>query len=277
MSLTQDFFYYLELLVSSGPRKEDYANNTALRELGEDAGGILTLPGMSFFWIADGTSQQSILYDFSSRIFAQDIGVSYQQAALKEYKINNDVSMENIIKNTFSYVEDEWKCRLQTRWGRLNEAEKEQLIMALVLCGDDSRRKTWSSTFLCGVIYHATMKLCYINAGDCGGLFTTSDNNVTLITPNSKRVFMAIDWYPGAQLPICTLIRAADIEHDISYQKGIKNFIFLTDGNTSGSLKNFLAILQQQPSFESISHILKRLRQNSYDDKTVLFGSAISY
>jgi len=271
-------YYYLELLVSPGPRKEKYKSNPAMRELGEDAGGILTLPRASFFWIADGTSEESVLYDFSSRIFAQDLGLCYQKVALNEYK-NKDIklNLNIIIKKTFVEIENLWKERLKKRWDKLNESQQDQFINNLIHCGDNTRRRSWSSTFLGGFINYETMELMYFNAGDCGGFFNNLNDEMTLIIPNRKRIFIVIDCYPEDQYPICTLIRASDIEEKIGNEKNVKNFAFITDGNTNRSLNKLLYTLLEQNSIQSISYLLKRLRQKTYDDRAILFGSSLDY
>lgn len=266
--------YCIELLVSAGPRKGNYTACSSARELGEDAGGILSFPDISFFWISDGTSHEPVLYEFSSRIFAQDLGVCYRRAALKEYKKNADASsLKKILDNMFEDVEALWKERLKGKWEQFQDDEQKQFLDKLTLCGDGSLRSTWSSTLSGGFIIPETMDIRYFNAGDSGGLFTTSgDEQITLIKPNRKRIFIAIDWFPGNEMPECTLIRQ-NIEDEIGRGEQIRNFAFLTDGNTN-DLEKFLDTVQKMP-ITGISHILRRLRLASYDDKAVLFGSVI--
>jgi len=266
--------YCIELLVSAGPRKGNYAARSSAHELGEDAGGILSFPDISFFWISDGTSHEPVLYEFSSRIFAQDLGLCYRRAALKEYKKNADsLSLKKILDNMFEDVKVLWKERLKGKWERFQDDERKQFLDKLTLCGDDSRRSTWSSTLSGGFVIPETMEIHYFNAGDSGGLFTRfADDRVTLIKPNRKRIFIAIDWLHGDEMPECTLIRR-NMEDEIGKGELVSNFAFMTDGNTN-DLEKFLDNMQRK-NFGDISHILRRLRQVSYDDKAVLFGSVI--
>ncbi|MDM8548733.1 hypothetical protein QUF72_01595 [Desulfobacterales bacterium HSG2] len=266
--------YCIELLVSAGPRKGNYTARSSAHELGEDAGGILSLPDISFFWLSDGTSHEPVLYEFSSRIFAQDLGLCYRRAAFEEYEKNADsLSLENILENMLKRVKTLWKERLKEKWGQFRDNEREQFLEKLTLCGDNSRRSSWSSTISGGFILSETMEIHYFNAGDSGGLFTTSaDDRVTLIKPNKKRIFIAIDWLHGDEMPKCTLIRR-NIKDEIGKGEQISNFAFLTDGNAN-DLEKFLDNMQGK-NFRGISHILRRLRQVSYDDKAVLFGSLI--
>ena len=195
-----DNLYYIELMVSSGPRKgrDDYHDNIACRELGEDAGGILSLPGMCLFWIADGTSDTKPILNFSSRILAQDIGMCFKTCAYDMFLESRTIDFRKLIKKTFKYLENEWKQRLSEKWESLpTEDKKQQYISLLAPCGDGLLRRSWSSTFLAGIINFNEEKLQCLNIGDAGGLISHKKGEKDdVILPRRGRCFMSIDCYP---------------------------------------------------------------------------------
>ncbi len=277
MNNTQTNLYYTELLVSAGPRKEDYGNNPTLRELGEDAGGILSLPNKTYFWISDGTSQEFALYGFSSRKFAQDLGTAFQEQALSHYV--NGLSFPDFIQQTFDTVETNWQKRLAERWEIVkSNQDEESFIELLALCGDGHRRQAWSSTFLCGVLEHTEKKLYLYNSGDSGGFVFSEKNELIAIKPNRQRNFIAIDWIPNRHAPICNLI-GRNYKNIESYFEQIQeianaeNALFLTDGNIDFDK---LIKLIDGKEYLSIVNFLTKLRLNNHDDKSLLCISQLS-
>ena len=191
--------YYIELMVSSGPRKDvdTYRSNAAYRELGEDAGGVLSLPGIYLFWIADGTSDQKALYDFSSRILAQDLGICFKKCACNMFLENGIIDFGKLIEETFKYLESEWEQRLSKKWTNLTLEEKEKFTSLLPCCGDGALRISWSSTFLAGVINFNEEKLQCLNIGDAGGLVCyKNDSKKDIVPPKRGRCFMSLEHYP---------------------------------------------------------------------------------
>lgn len=192
--------YYVELMVTSGPRKDvdAYRSNAAYRELGEDAGGVLSLPGMYLFWIADGTSDQKVLYDFSSRILAQDLGICFKKCACNMFLENGIIDFGKLIEETFNDLENEWKQRLSKKWTDLTLEGKEKFTSSLPCCGDGALRISWSSTFLAGVINFNEEKLQCLNIGDAGGLvcYKKDRKKEDIVPPKRGRCFMSIEHYP---------------------------------------------------------------------------------
>ena len=74
----KSFALICEITTASGPRKGMPSERSSNLELGEDSGGVLSLPNqLGIIWIADGTSDSTRIGSFSSRILAQDLGLVF--------------------------------------------------------------------------------------------------------------------------------------------------------------------------------------------------------
>lgn len=190
--------FTIELLVSAGPRKDPvrYGQDGALRESGEDAGGVVFLPGFCVFWIADGTSQEPALPGFSSRILAQDLGSCFQQAAIRllwptrsgsaPKAAGQPALLRRITLDAFGLLQELWQERLAGYWDGLSPEMVTRTLEAFARCGDGVRRLRWSSTLLGGVADLAAGSLRVANFGDSAGIVYGSGTDPVPVVPNAS-------------------------------------------------------------------------------------------
>ena len=106
-----------EIATSSGPRKRHSSNSNANHELGEDAGGTLSLGNnLGVIWVADGASDTNIIGPFSSRILAQDLGQAFSELTLTEWsqhRKSKHINLENIIRAAVNKTLNLWQSRIK--------------------------------------------------------------------------------------------------------------------------------------------------------------------
>lgn len=280
--------FAIEILVSSGPRKdpERYREDGALREPGEDAGGALFLPGISVFWIADGTSQEPSLPGFSSRMLAQDIGVCFERAVFEEVALPRSRDPSEAPPNTdrfdalqgaaFRLLKDLWQRRLTAFWSRLSPEAARKALDAFAHCGDGIRRLRWSSTLLFGAVSLKDGSLRIANFGDSCGIVYPQGADPVPVPPNHDRCFITLEYRPDSAMPV--VVPPAPNGRggpaaSVRVPKANAFFCF-TDGAASGGLLAFLdALIAKTPP--QAERLLRRTRALSGDDKTLLIGKRI--
>lgn len=267
--------YSLELLTSAGPRKQPdaYRREASLRELGEDAGGVLFLPGGALFWVADGTSQEARLSAFSSRMLAQDLGVCLQRCATERHERDGAVELIDLLPGMFAALETLWQKRLIRCWHALESDEaRQRFLERFPVCGDGLRRLSWSSTFLAGLLAFDACHLETMNLGDAGGIvYSESSAAPGFIFPGNKRFFVSIDFLPEAVAPFITSIDIDWTDVPLQTFDDVTGFLCLTDGNTPASVSRFLSMLETKPFFR-LERMLRVMRVLSWDDRTLLIG-----
>lgn len=126
-----------EIMLSAGPRKETNKEDT---ELGEDIAGTLSLPGMTFFWLLDGTSESAIIHDqppaagqpgahiFSSRLLAQDMACYFQKNILQHTR--DRLALHTLVEKAQKHIREEWLTTLNS--GR---ADRREAMITLIGSG----------------------------------------------------------------------------------------------------------------------------------------------
>jgi hypothetical protein len=194
------------------------------------------------------------------------------------YKQNVTPFFDTVIPKMISQLQKSWEERLQIWWGRLREEEQKNFIDQLAPCGDESRRSTWSSTLLVGVIWHKEQRIDVANAGDSEGFIATDRNETERVLPNRKRIFVSIEWYPHIGMPQVKVVAQDFVRRTCD---NVVQFGFLTDGNIPSNrwLEEFLSASNENASededypLENLYRTLRRLRGKTYDDKAILFGT----
>lgn len=128
-----------EITLSAGPRKDSRGQDT---ELGEDVAGTLSLPGQTFFWLLDGTSDSAAIQEegahiFSSRLLAQNIGYFIQRNI---YRYSE--SLEQLVADAADAIRQEWIKRI-------NQATPDKKA-AIVRLFEQGFRPLCSTTLLVG-------------------------------------------------------------------------------------------------------------------------------
>jgi hypothetical protein len=283
--------FAVEVLVSAGPRKDpvQYGQDGALRESGEDAGGVVFLPGFCAFWIADGTSQEPALPGFSSRILAQDLGICFQQAALRRLWPTRSGSapkaarrasvLRRITHDAFGLLQARWQERLNAYWHGLSPEMAARTLKAFARCGDGVRRLRWSATLLGGVVDLADGSLRVANFGDSAGLVYGSGADPVPLMPNRDRCFVTLEQASEAAVPsvVPPALNGQAPTLEAVPITGVEAFFCFTDGVAPGSLPRFLQNLASKPA-DQAERLLRQLRLLSGDDKTLLVGKrALSF
>ena len=121
-----------EIVTSSGPRKTHSSNSNINQELGEDAGGTLSLGNnLSVIWVADGASDTNRIGPFSSRILAQDLGQAISELIIiqwsKHRKSKNiNLNLDKIICEAVNKTYNLWQSRIKE-----NPQEEQKLALSL--------------------------------------------------------------------------------------------------------------------------------------------------
>jgi hypothetical protein len=270
--------FALELFLTAGPRKDPdrYATDGAEREAGEDAAGVLCLPGACLFWIADGTSQEPALAGFSARRLARDLGACLQRAALP--RLTGDLLPETLLtdiaRDAFHRLQEQWGERLRDCWASLPPAQRGQFLLACADCGDGRRRLQWSSTVLFGALAFVDGTLAVANCGDSGGLVYAGAGAPAPIAPNGYRCFVALEYAPDAEQPeIVPYLPAPEVIPTTVYPT-VTEFCCCSDGAAAGGLPRLLTQLADKPAAQA-ERLLKEARLHSGDDKALLIGKRV--
>jgi hypothetical protein len=280
--------FAVEVLVSAGPRKDPirYGQDGAQRESGEDAGGVIFLPGFCVFWIADGTSQEPALPGFSSRILAQDLGVCFQQSAVRllwppgsgaaPKAVRRTSLLRRITRAAFGLLQEQWQERLTAYWHGLSPEMVTRAQSAFSSCGDGVRRLRWSTTLLGGVVGLTDGSLRVANFGDAAGIVYASGADPTPIIPNRDRCFVTLELTPATAAPTVVPPVLNDQAYLLATAPigGVEAFFCFTDGVAPGSLPRFLQNLVSKPA-DHAERLLRQLRLLSGDDKTLLVSKQI--
>ncbi|MBO9201030.1 MULTISPECIES: hypothetical protein [Niastella] len=133
-------FIKSEIILSAGPRKDSQNHDT---ELGEDIAGSFSLPGQTFFWLLDGTSDSAAIkglevtsndnrheeyHIFSSRMLAQSIG-HFIQKNINRY-FEQKTPLNELLTDATAYVHQEWEKRVNNE-----PAERKEAIIQLIRKG----------------------------------------------------------------------------------------------------------------------------------------------
>lgn len=271
--------FTVEILVTAGPRKSisDY-NNPAQRELGEDAAGACYLENNLIFWLADGTSDQSSLYDLSARGLAQSLGnefVIYIQNWL--YRKNPNEPFD--ISHVFKAVEEKWLKRLKFWIKGADEETRKRIWDIFQERKDNARMLEWSTTFLGGIISYADNedKLLIVNYGDTVGLYIDSNQSIHTIDRNSSKFAIRAIWSDLNAEPYTEIL----VKNKNPFiARPVNNVIFMTDGNSKQSpdalLKDLKTKASQGDVFNDPVALVKKMREYSMDDRAVVICQKVN-
>jgi hypothetical protein len=267
--------FAFEVLVSAGPRKDRHEYDGGLyRELGEDAAGLVTLPGMTLFWLSDGVSDEAILPGFSARLLAQDAGNMLAQSARQLYcDQHGQFAFLELIQQTLRGLLQAWQVRAEERWRvLLQRNETDSFLGALDLGGDGTLRKSWSATFVAGRIDHNTGLLEAVNLGDGAFLIQQQGAALQALDRSSARVWLCMENLPAGDSasPLRFKMQEKEVQaSDILSFERVQWVLCMTDGATSGPIQ---ATIRAQGSVEGLVALLKGSRQKTYDDRTLILG-----
>ena len=258
-------------MMTAGPRKERDMG------LGEDGCGLILTNDLCLFWIADGTSESTILKDsrltinFSSRTLAQQLGQSFRKLVLENSeriteRVNNKQEViENYLKSTLEDVKKEWSETL----------EKIQIDSKGFLDKNFSKTiiKDFSSTFTCGCLTtggHLQMG-CY---GDSPFL-VKSGSEIIIVKPENRRFFMRLNRGERAYY------FSTSNTHEIQCYKyeNVQFFVGGSDGigQIPNLVKNLIGTGEGKFSFAEIRHKIILFDPKTQDDKTLCILSLESF
>lgn len=267
--------YTFEVLVSAGPRKDRHEYDGGLyRELGEDAAGLVTLPGMTLFWLSDGVSDEAVLAGFSARLLAQDAGNMLAQSARQLYcDQGGQFAFVELIQRTLRGLIQAWQVRADERWQvLLRRNETDDFLSALDQGGDGTLRKSWSATFVAGRIDHDTGLLEAVNLGDGAFLVQQQGSTIQSLDRSSARLWLCMENLPtvNSMSPLRFKMQEKEIQvSDILSFERVQWVLCMTDGATSGPIQ---ATVRAQGTVEGLVALLKGSRQKTYDDRTLILG-----
>lgn len=269
--------YIFELLTSPGPRKSHTEYGSAvMRELGEDAAGLLNVPGYSFFWLADGTSDESILQGFSARILAQDAGTCLAGAFAAAFESGQPLHFEGLVNQGLKELSGMWQERFSSRWAALQTAgETASYLRFFARCGDGSLQVSWSTTFLAGLLNHDTGRLEILNLGDSGCLVQPGNDAPQATAMGSDRLFMLAQVPPGSSDMPAIALNPGSVELSrIQVFEDVQALLCLTDGNSTVNVKKLLGDHGPRGVL-GLAALLKQTRSQSYDDRTIILARRI--
>jgi len=275
--------------VSSGPRHQPPAQgekeSAHLRELGEDAGGMLVLDALTAFWLADGRSDDPNWFLFSSRRLAQDVGDAFSDlivAAAGRKAHWNCVSGKELLKQAVQLVGQRWQETITNLWTK-NPSTILGYIGTQPLDAEGYHYCDWSTTLIVGFVSHAFDDLQIASAGDCSAIVYHIKDFLSPLTidpclPNEGRIFMRMRWLSGPD-PTPPSIVSLMPEPAHGSWKRARAVICFTDGATRLNPRQ-LAKELPQPSLSTTSTsgadnalaYLRRMRQCTYDDRGVVYG-----
>ena len=293
--------YWFELLTSPGPRKDSGAfSRSVLRELGEDAAGLLQLPAYSFFWLSDGTSQESIWPGFSARILAQDIGALFTQTALQKsisllppasaasslapistpnvfyqapttHPVN--FSCLDLVQSALENLRSAWQDIVNERWRKLlDTGETEAYLHRFTQYGDGLLRVGWSTTFMAGVLQHENKTLEIMNLGDSGCLVQSSTHDVIPTGISGDRIFVQLETSPGNPQPPAVRVSSPKLDTDaVQVFENVEALLCITDGNSATSLTTLFKEHGKRGVL-GLAELIKQSRPFTYDDRSLILG-----
>lgn len=266
--------YFFELMTSPGPRKDPATYGSAIaRELGEDAAGLINLPGYTLFWLSDGTSDESVLHGFSARILAQDAGLYLCEAAEESASSGNPLDLLNLLNKGLNKIFVHWQERMDMRWKTLQDGgETKSFQKMFVPCGDGSLQISWSTTFLAGLLCHETGNLEIANLGDAGCLVQNLAGESMPTAIGYDRLFVKMLTEPDADRSPKVYINPNNILPErIQVFKNVDALLCLTDGNSVVPLRKLFE-QHSQRGVAGLAALIKQSRGLSYDDRTLLLG-----
>jgi len=184
---TKETYTLAEILSSSGPRKNTDGNDT---ELGEDVGGIISLPECTYFWVLDGTSDSSII-----KYPSDQQTIAYTENSIEEYHVFSSRLLAQslsafISKNIITYSEkygsfiellDAAKHHLSDELANRINDEKPEKKDKIIKQLQSGYVLTCSATVIIGVLLK-NGKMDTIRLGDSKVFpFTKDENGLKLI------------------------------------------------------------------------------------------------
>jgi len=249
-----------EVMITAGPRKKFETGKTNDLDLGEDVCGLAIAKESAWFWLLDGTSDQSSVWSienntelFSSRLLAQSLAIEF-----KELLPSHIISLEMLYKS-ISKIRHDWLGRIES----LSAAETSRLS-ALVT----DNNPICSSTLLIGTLN--TDGLCRA--------YRAGDSKMLVIGKDIASSMNPLKEHPGAlnDRLFFRLTYVAGLGFDIAYNKpkiethlfyGIDKMLAYSDG-VGNELHDFLNTQQHQFTEES-RRLIPYLRNMTSDDKSL--------
>jgi len=249
-----------EVMITAGPRKKFETGKANDLDLGEDVCGLAIAKETAWFWLLDGTSDQSSVWSndtdtelFSSRLLAQSLAIEF-----KELLPANVISPEMLYKS-ISKIRHEWLRRLESL-----SAEETSRLSDLVI----ENNPICSSTLLIGTLNTDGQCKAY-RAGDSKMLVfgeeTASNINPLKEHPGAlnDRLFFRLTYVAGSGFDIA--YNKPKIETHVFY--GIDKMLAYSDG-IGNELHDYLNTQQHQFTKES-RRLIPYLRNMTSDDKSL--------
>lgn len=202
---------------------------------------------------------------------AQDLGNLYTKIAQNNlwYKEDNTIesSFSSLISLTINELCNEWGKRIKKKWFSFkSDGEKYKYLEKFQRHDSGKFVISWSTTFLFAAIDFYSQKLVYINCGDCFGLIFRDEYKM-FISTNDDRICIGFNCTIDDHYPISQVV-GKDLLKVFSYDQ-ITECILLSDGNLTSNPNKFFESSSNK-DFEDIYSFVRRLREKSYDDKTIL-------
>jgi len=258
---SKDLYFYSELMVTAGPRKnfEEDANDGDF-DLGEDFTGCFIKKDKAFFWLLDGTSDSTILKDsekkeyFSSRLLAQELGWHIQNAIWS--KSLDDFNSRTVLENAFNHIKENWQRRID----ELLETDKESLAKKV----EEKAQLFVSTTVILGMLTIGGF-LDVSQVGD-SAIAVNPEN----IFPENKGRFFVIIKNENGKIAVTTSSDNSfeDTRCQTEKLENIESIVLASDGIS----KNTLAWLKiRKPDFRnpSFRKTISAIRQGTCDDKAL--------
>jgi hypothetical protein len=257
-----------EIFVTAGPRKDDDV------ALGEDAGGVIVEQNLAWFWVADGTSESTVVMDYSSRSLAMQLGSHFvdELTRIPVRNLMNRIECDstlipNLLQKAFNSLLDSWTISLTSI---LESDDGKKIIDKAFELNPETRKVTsrahqefidFTTTFLCGVVTNhgtgvaACIGDCPLCAGGADGLNVYPLNNDGILVRLRK---------------VCGGYKfdRNSISADITLQRYTDANIVMAGSDGVGKLPEFLAAQMKSFSWPEIRKRIHRFIPKSDDDKT---------
>lgn len=249
-SKTDERTFTVQSLMTAGPRKSDRDN-----ELGEDVSGFLTKGDNLFFWILDGTSDESFIEldnvgeVFSCRKLALELSYNLAEQAIKKEIVSTTEWIGSAVRETLQ----EWKNRLEQ-----NLIAVERKVKTVV---------TFKTTLAAGIWNKKNNSLEAFRIGDSKVVAFNSRGKVPLFNEEEKD---QVTFQIKRQFEKINVV-AFDNSDTIQVKKAddIVGLIAFSDGLSRSSEKIISEDIHQW------TDILNNKKQFTNDDKSVLIATLI--
>ena len=122
----------VQSLISAGPRKSDRDT-----ELGEDCGGFILKGDELYFWVLDGTSDESLIFiDKIERFSCRNLAVQLSQTISSLLTVNSYEKIDELVDESINNVLNDWQRQVNEEFDHiLKNARKINTFKTTLIIG----------------------------------------------------------------------------------------------------------------------------------------------